>query len=350
MDQHTKKQLNHILIKFYLISSILFVLLLTLVYFTPKLIEKSMQDDSFPNNIGLMKIYGKDIDPKMWSTDGSDDSLYSYNSIIRIDGMVNEGGGIFSRLSYVPNEVFDLGLPVVKGYLSHEFYDIELLYGIPNVEGRNVIIDESVALALFDSTNVVGETISAFEHEYVITGVMKDIDDYDVLMSIDIINEAIIFLNGYEYFLNSDYKNRIYDEGGMELLSKVESIPNQYQVYERVSDSKITMILTIIFTISYIGIRKHVYQKIEKDFKQDSNNKAFIKQMIAFSVYIMAFVCIAWIKFASTSSFYIAFHESLYIIKQNLWLLNLYFIPIINYFNKNFDLIERSEIIYEYDE
>lgn len=350
MYKQTKRQVKHILIKFYIISGVLFMLLLSMIYFSPRLIA-GFQDKNFPEDLSIMEIDMPETPGDyMQGMESIENVLHSYDSHMLIEDTSSQTGiNKLVLISYIPHEFFNLGLPVDASHHSHEFIDIELLKGEPIEQPDEVVIDATLAIELFNHVDVVGNTITYQGQSYVISGVMNDIPGYDILTSVNhIYGTNTLYYQGYKIFLDTTYKNSLYDLGGFELLSRVESMEQQYQMNETLSEVNFYILISFISIFSII--KYAIYQKIKNDLENESNNKTFIKQIIEFSVIICAIICLAWVKLASTTSFYIAFHETFNIIIKHIWAINLYLIPISIYFINNLDFMKRSEVVHDSQE
>lgn len=346
MHKQSNQQVKHMVIKYYMIIGVLFMLLLSMIYFTPRLVT-NFQDKNFPQDLSLLEIDMPDT-PGDYTQgmESIEDVLHSYNSYMRIEDTSNQTGlDKIVLISYIPDEFFNLGLPIDTRNYSHEFIDIELLKGEPIEQDNEIVISSTLAIELFDDVDVVGHTISYGDQTYIISGVMKDIPGYELLTSVDhIYTTTTLYYKGYIIFLDDGYKNSLYDIGGIELLSSVETTEQHDQMSQMIMDVSFYMVSIFIVMI---GLIKYVvYKRIKTVLENESSNKIFIKQMIEFSVMICAIFCLAWVKLAATTTFYIAFHETFNIIKNYIWILNLYLIPIIIYFINNLDFIKRSEIIH----
>lgn len=346
MHKQSNQQVKHMVIKYYMIIGVLFMLLLSMIYFTPRLVT-NFQDKNFPQDLSLMEIDMPDTPGDYMQGMGSiEDVLHSYNSYMRIEDTSNQTGlNKIVLISYIPDEFFNLGLPIDTRNYSHEFIDIELLKGEPIEQDNEIVINSTLAIELFDDVDVVGYTITYGDQTYIISGVMKDIPGYELLTSVDhIYTTTTLYYKGYKIFLDDGYKNSLYDIGGIQLLSSVETSEQHDQMSQMIIDVSFYMVSIFIVMI---GLIKYVvYKRIKIVLEKESSNKIFMKQIIEFSVIICAIFCLAWVNLAATTTFYIAFHETFNIIKNYIWILNLYLIPIIIYFINNLDFVKRSEIIY----
>lgn len=346
MHKQSNQQVNHMVIKYYMIIGVLFMLLLCMIYFTPRLVT-NYQGKNFPQDLSLMEIDMPETSGDyMQGMESIEDVLHSYNSYMRIEDTSNQTGlNKIVLISYIPNEFFNLGLPIDTRNYSHEFIDIELLKGEPIEQDNEIVINSTLAIDLFDDVDVVGHTITYGDQTYIISGVMKDIPGYELLTSVDhIYTTTTLYYKGYKIFLDDGYKNSLYDIGGIQLLSSVETSEQHDQMNQMIIDVSFYMVSIFIVMI---GLIKYVvYKRIKIVLENASSNKIFMKQIIAFSVMICAIFCLAWVNLAATTTFYIAFHETFNIIKNYIWILNLYLIPIIIYFINNLDFIKRSEIIH----
>ena len=292
--QHKKQQTKKKVIN--IVKSFVLLIIFAATYLVvPKLILSYYESNgyTFSENVGHITQYSYD------------NSVATHNQNITFEYEIKVQRDSVSindtryDIVFSDNAIFDLGMSSQDHYMSiFDFFEFEFLYGNPFLNDNEIVLSESISLALFDQVDSSGESVKINGIDYLVSGIVDEQNEkmayiYTSSNNIDrILNQDWTF-DDFIFFKDNDLQMKLYERGGIDLVRLTETRINQHALIAK--SQLIISIFFLIIAILNIVVRLNFKEsEKEKQFEKSkfSYTKSLFKSLVAmtkFMIYIVIF-------------------------------------------------------------
>jgi len=234
---------------------------------------------------------------------------------------------------YSQPELFEVGM--MSAFYTVDLvnlYDFEFIYGHPFTSGNEIVISESVSIALFNAVNSIDESIIINDVEFIVSGVVIEPEDW---MSYIFFSDSNIDTTSsrafYKFviFQDRDLHMKLYERGGIDLVFGTITINNQSKI--DYTSSMVTFLLLLaatLFSLLSNSSDKDKLMEINKNPKQ-GYIKSLMSSFMAITIGLILFIVLFIGLLATKVSFLVALLFVTGLMIKYYWVLAVYLIPIL---------------------
>jgi len=229
------------------------------------------------------------------------------------------------------SELFKVGM--MSGFYSQlvNFYSFEFLYGQPFANHNEIVVSESISVALFNKVNSVDESVIIDDVEYIVTGVVTEPEDSMAYIYFSEINIETTSIPFYKYivFQDRDLHLKLYERGGVDLVFGTTTLNNQ-STLDFTSSMITNLLLLIVIILTYMSNSddKNKLKEIKRNI-----NQSYIKFMIGSYITITSILIFFLVVFIGVLAIKTSFIVALIIVTTQIaryyWVSAIYLVPIV---------------------
>lgn len=238
-------------------------------------------------------------------------------------------------------DIFDIGM--MSDFFSVDpisFYPFDFVHGSYFIDINDIVITETISLALFGVSNSVDQTVVIDDAIFRVSGVLKSNNSsmdyiYIPLNQVDVIGSDVSLALTYRLFKHDNIYSKLYERGGMNLVHYATSQKNQSMIQS--TTKLIISVGSIVAGFAILGIanimNKHKKQVIVSNEHRKPKRfiEIIVKSYVAITIIIVYFGAIFLTNFSVNASYEVAFMYLRDNIHRFDAVLYLYLIPVFIY-------------------